>query len=156
SARGNLGAAGCRVGINGPVWNTQNESWRADLDAKCADAACESLHWLLQRFPDSPGGSVISMRQKKRLGQRALFWGLASVIAVACLITTAGGPSHTNYLLASGGPRLVSVQPLPQMDVNGPMCQWQPAAANAELMAALMQSSGAAGSGADARNLVRD
>jgi DNA-binding beta-propeller fold protein YncE len=96
------------------------------------------------------------MRQQKRLVQRALFWGLVPVLAAACLITAAGGPARSGSLLASGGPRLVSVQPLPPMDVDGPMCQWQPAAANAELMAALTQAPGTPGTASDPRNLIRD
>ena len=55
---------------------------------------------------------------------------------------------------------MVSTHPMPDMDADGPMCEWVPAAASEELLAALLQAPGGsmASTAADLgpRNLIRD
>ena len=42
-------------------------------------------------------------------------------------------------LRPTGSPQLVSIEPLPEMEVNGEMCQWVPASSQTRLMALLQE-----------------
>jgi len=79
--------------------------------------------------------------KKRHLNSRKVWIGaLAGLAAVAWALITAVGGIGRNAL-ASSGPRLVSIQPLPAAP-DGAMCEWMPASANAALYSALAQSSG--------------
>jgi len=65
------------------------------------------------------------------------------------LALVAGSGRESRNVLSTSGPRLVSVQPLPEMNADGPMCQWMPASATSAMLAAFQQSSRASGSAAD-------
>ena len=99
------------------------------------------------------------MIKSKQLLHRALLFGIVPVIALASLIVLAGGPATSKNLPLASGPRLVSIQALPEMDTSGPMCQLMPAAASETLYAALMQAPAGASAQAtpgDLRNAIKD
>jgi len=99
------------------------------------------------------------MIKSKQLMQRVLLFGIVPVIALASLIVLAGGPATSKNLQLASGPRLVSIQALPEMDTTGPMCQLMPAAASETLYAALMQAPAGASAQAtpgDLRNAIKD
>ena len=91
---------------------------------------------------------------------------LGVLVAVAAGLYFAGGVKSPDEIATSphtprkstGGPQLVSVAPLPGME--GPLCQWVPASANARLAAVLQQERGSqpsTGSAAGSPNsVVRD
>ena len=95
------------------------------------------------------------MRNRKRSHQHNLLFAILGIVAFASWMVLAGGPSSGSRALT--GPRLVAIQPLPEMARSGPMCQTQPASASAALLAALMQAPAAQAAGdSDQRNLIRD
>src|SRR3972149_2943845 len=85
-----------------------------------------------------PKASHLSTRRGVLLGV-----GLVSMIAV--LVLFSGPVEQAEFLVASqgasgrptGGPQLVSVEPLPVMD--GEMCEWEPASASMSLRSAFRQ-----------------
>ena len=96
------------------------------------------------------------MRNRMTHDRSKWFYGGLGMLVIAAGIVLARGPSSFQ---PAGGPRLVSIQPLPEMSADGPMCQWQPASASETLFAALMQSpagGGSAAADAGPRNLIRD
>jgi DNA-binding beta-propeller fold protein YncE len=97
------------------------------------------------------------MRTKKRLSLGTFAFGLSAVLAAAGWVLLGGGTA-SSMIHAIGGPRLVAVQPLPEMNADGPMCNVQPAAASQELMALLQSPAAGSSDAADlgARNLIRD
>ena len=98
------------------------------------------------------------MRHRNHLLQRTFLIGLFAVVIAAVGILLAGSPSASSAKHVLGGPRLVAVHPLPEMSMDGPMCDLQPASASAALLAALMQTPTAAAASPDVgpRNLIRD
>ena len=90
--------------------------------------------------------------RKKTLHYRSFLMGAIALIAVGSWALLGGGRNAS-----PGGPRLVSIEPLPEMD--GPMCQLMPASASEELFEALMQApagSTARTAASDIRNAIRD
>src|SRR5689334_20132674 len=96
------------------------------------------------------------MSNRNHNKRRNLLIGTLAVFAVASVILLAGGAATTKSAGLLSGPRLVAVQPLPNMDADGPMCQWQPAAAGEALLATLAQAPAGSSAASDARNLIRD
>jgi hypothetical protein len=79
--------------------------------------------------------------KKKHLQHHIATLGILAVAALAAWILSAGGSATSPSRQHAGGPRLVSIQPLPEMDAFGEMCQWTPASASEQetLFAALSQ-----------------
>jgi DNA-binding beta-propeller fold protein YncE len=100
------------------------------------------------------------MRKKVHLQQGNLWLIAFSVLAVAAWVCVAGNNGGNKNALTSSGPRLVSIQPLPEMSAEGPMCEWMPASASQQLIASLMStsagSSNSAASDPDIRNGIVD
>ena len=105
------------------------------------------------------------MKQANRLQRKLAVVALLSVLTATAfwvlLSGTAAGPefaaaAQTGERRATGYPQLVSVEPLPAMD--GEMCEWMPASASANLVAALRQerSSARAASGSAPDAVVID
>jgi DNA-binding beta-propeller fold protein YncE len=93
--------------------------------------------------------------RKKNLQHRSFLIAGLGVLGLASWALL-GGVGH-NSEIALGGPRLVSIQPMPEMD--GPMCDIVPASASEELFEALMQAPAGATPRAatgDIRNAIRD
>ena len=89
------------------------------------------------------------MRKKVQLQQNTLWISTVAVLGIASLALVAGSGRESRNVLSTSGPRLVSVQPLPEMNADGPMCQWMPASATSAMLAAFQQSNRASGSAAD-------
>jgi len=83
--------------------------------------------------------------------RKAVWIGILGTLSVisGLLLSTGGAGTERSFLekKRAGSPRLISVQPLPEMD--GPMCQWAPASASLSL-AALLQPQEPAASAAGA------
>ena len=88
--------------------------------------------------------------------------GAFSLLLTAGVLIALSGPAAfdlTSSNLASGGPRLVAIDALPEMSADGPMCQLMPAGAGSEETMMAMYQAGAAparGAASDPRNLIRD
>jgi DNA-binding beta-propeller fold protein YncE len=87
--------------------------------------------------------------------------GLALGAVAALLIAATGGTGTmlAGHKVDKGGPRLVKIEALPEMNATGEMCQFMSASAGAEqTLLAMAQARGqAAGSAAaDPRNLIQD
>ena len=77
--------------------------------------------------------------RKRHQQNRILILGSLGVFALAAWILLAGAPAFTS-LPQGGGPRLVAIEPLPEMDMSGEMCQWMPVSASEqEALFALLQ-----------------
>ena len=72
-------------------------------------------------------------------GRRKALWIgiLGTFSAVGLLLSNAGAGKNRLLFPKQTGPRLISIQPLPEM--QGPMCEWVPASASMTLAAALQQ-----------------
>ena len=76
---------------------------------------------------------------------RCVILGAAAVLGLAILVTRPGkqpgNGSATSYALRkpAGYPQLVSVQPLPEAELEGEMCEWVPDSSPVRLAAALRQ-----------------
>lgn len=69
--------------------------------------------------------------------------GILAVVALVSWVLFGGRLATIESLPPTGGPRLVAVHPLPELDPDGAMCQWMPASVSEQeaLFAALMQQS---------------
>ena len=84
-------------------------------------------------------------------GRRRFSWrssgALLGLLGAAAGLLIFGDATNVNWRAASeaalrkpvGGPQLVSVEPLPAMEMEGEMCQWTPASASEGLFASLQQ-----------------
>src|SRR5581483_330123 len=97
---------------------------------------------------------------KRKLRSRALP-ALLVLAGAAMLLVAGSGPERESLTSASvlarrqasGGPQLVSVQPMPGLD--GQMCEWVPASANMTLAAALQEHATAAANPAGSNAIDR-
>lgn len=100
------------------------------------------------------------MREHDYLRHNNLWLIALVVLGVTAWIFVAGSSGAHKNALTSSGPRLVSIQPLPKTNREGPICEWMPASASQALLASRMQSKGdSSGSGAydpDLRNGIVD
>ena len=85
------------------------------------------------------GTSHFSRRKAILVGILGTFIAIPVLLLSFMVVRKAPSPQNN----ASGSPRLISVEPLPEME--GPMCQWVPASASMSLAAALQQERIAAG-----------
>jgi 6-phosphogluconolactonase (cycloisomerase 2 family) len=92
------------------------------------------------------------MRKALHLKHRNLTIVFLGVAAVASWVLLAGKP-EPGSTTATGGPRLVAIHPLPEIDEMGEMCQWMPASAGEEMFALAQTPSASSAAAAD--NVVR-
>ena len=99
------------------------------------------------------------MKKKNAVLNRTLLLAMLPLLAIGFGLVLAGEFAASKTLQSATGPRLVAIHPLPDMEADGPMCEWMPAAATSEMMAALMQAparSAATSAELGPRNLIRD
>ncbi|MSO21384.1 MAG: hypothetical protein EXQ56_13180 [Acidobacteria bacterium] len=100
------------------------------------------------------------MKNKNRKTSQ-LFIAAFSLLLIAGVLIALSGPGASDIapIKLAGGPRLVSIDALPELNADGPMCQFVPAGAGSEqALMAMYQAGGAPARGAasDPRNLIRD
>ena len=91
---------------------------------------------------------------KKSLQSHPALFVYAGVVAAAIVMLVAGKSPMESKMAMIGGPRLVSIEQLPEMSTDSAMCQLVPASASSALGALQAQATVPAGATADGARIV--